>query len=50
MREAVSPQARQYGFRRVRFYVRADAGSVDPYRLIAESSCDDTGRWIIYRK
>ncbi len=50
VREAVSPQAREYGFRRVRFYVRAAPGSVDPYRLVAESSCDDTGRWITFRK
>lgn len=50
VREAVSPQAREYGFRRVRFYVRTAPGSSDPYRLVAESSCDDTGRWITFRK
>jgi hypothetical protein len=50
VREAISPQAREYGFRRVRFYVRAAPGSVDPYRLVAESSYDETGRWITFRK
>lgn len=48
--DAIGPDARQYGFRKVRFYVANPPGSIDPLNLVAESSHDDAGRWNTFRK
>ncbi len=47
---AVGPNAKEYGFRKVRFYVANPRGSVEPVTLIAESTVDGTGRWNTFRK
>src|SRR5205823_4908567 len=47
---AVAPTAREYGFRKVRFYVANPSGSVQPNTLIAESTDDGTGHWNTFRK
>lgn len=49
IQSAVAPTARDYGFTRVRFYVRNPVGSVEPYRVIAESSWD-ANRWNTFLK
>jgi len=48
--EAVSPSAKDYGFRKIRFYVRNPADSVEPFLLVAESTWDGSGRWNTFRK
>ena len=48
--EAVSPTAKQYGFRKVRLFVANPPGNPDPVALIAESTFDDAGRWNTFRK
>jgi hypothetical protein len=50
VREAIAPTARQYGFERVKFYVRNPIGTVEPYRVVAESSWDGAGRWNTFMK
>lgn len=50
VQNAVAPSAYQYGFRKVRFYVRNPIGSVEPFRLIAETTRDESGRWNTFRK
>lgn len=47
---AVSPTAKQYGFRRIRFYTLNPQGSVEPATLVAESTYDDAGHWNTFRK
>jgi hypothetical protein len=47
---AVSPTAKQYGFRKVRFYVPNPPNSPQPVTLIAESTYDDAGRWNTFKK
>ena len=47
---AVSPTAKQYGFRKVRFYVPNPPNSVQPVTLVAESTYDDAGRWNTFMK
>lgn len=47
---AVSPTAKQYGFRKVRFYVPNPSNSVQPVTLVAESTYDDAGRWNTFKK
>lgn len=46
--QAIAPSARQYGFRRARLMTADPVSGAEPYRLIAEASCDDTGRWTVY--
>ena len=48
--EAVGPSAKEYGFRKVRFYVANPKGSVQPVTLIAESALDDSGNWNTFKK
>jgi hypothetical protein len=50
IQHAIAPQAKQYGFRRVRFYVRNAPNSVEPFTVIAESSDDGSGRWNTFMK
>ncbi len=47
---AVGPNAKEYGFTRVRFYVPNPPGSADPTTLIAEASYDGAGRWNTFKK
>jgi hypothetical protein len=47
---AVSPTAKEYGFRKVRFYVANPPNSVQPVTLVAESTYDDAGRWNTFMK
>jgi hypothetical protein len=46
---AISPSARRFGFRRVKFYTRNPRGSVEPIELRAEASYDDAGHWNLFR-
>jgi len=46
----VAPNAKAYGFRRVRFFVRSPRESVDPLTLVAEASQSDAGVWTTWRK
>ena len=50
LQNAVAPSAREYGFRRVRWYVRNPVGSADAFTIVAESSYDEGGRWNTFRK
>lgn len=50
LQDAVAPNAAQYGFREVRFFVRSPAGSIDPLTAVAESTRGDDGRWTTWRK
>ena len=48
---AVSPTAKQYGFRKVRFYVPNSPNSVQPVTLVAESTFDEAaGKWNTFQK
>lgn len=47
---AVSPTAKEYGFRRIRFYKLNSPESVKAATLIAESTYDDAGHWNTFRK
>src|SRR5579862_4447078 len=49
IQRAVAPSAKDYGFRRVRFYSETQ-DSIHPYQLIAEATPDEVGRWNIFRK
>ncbi len=46
----VGPNAKTYGFRRVRFFVRSPQGSIDPVTIVAESTLSDAGSWTTWRK
>ena len=46
---AISPTARRFGFRRVKFYTRNPPGSVEPLDLKAEASYDDAGHWNTFK-
>jgi hypothetical protein len=48
--QAVAPSARQYGFRRVRFFMHSPAGSTESLTLVAETTCDGSGRWNTFMK
>ena len=48
--EAVGPSAKEYGFRKVRFYVANPKTSVTPVTLIAESALDGSGNWNTFKK
>lgn len=50
VRDVVAPTAREYGFRKIRFLVRNPEDSVEPFRLIAESTDDGSGQWNTFRK
>jgi len=50
LQQAVGPSARQYGFRHVRFHIMNPPGEAEPLALIAEASCDESGRWTTFRK
>lgn len=50
MQDAITPQARRYGFRRVQFYVRNPSSDPQPRHLIAEASEDGAGHWNLFRK
>ena len=50
IQNAIAPSAKQYGFRRVRFYTRNPPKSVDPFTVVAESSEDGSGRWNTFMK
>ena len=47
---AVAPYARQYGFRKVRFYTANPPRSVQPVTLVAESADDGSGHWNTFLK
>lgn len=47
---AVSPNARDYGFRRVNIYVPAPEGALDPFVKVAEATVDDAGNWRTWKK
>ena len=48
--EGARDSAKEYGFRKVRFYVANPRGSVQPVTLIAESALDDAGNWNTFKK
>ena len=50
VQNAIGPTARQYGFERVQFYVKNPVGTLEPYRVIAESSWDGSARWNTFLK
>jgi hypothetical protein len=50
LQNAVAPTAKEYGFRRVRWYVKNRLGSLEPFSIVAESSYDEGGRWNTFRK
>jgi hypothetical protein len=50
IQQAIAPSAKQYGFRRVRFYTRNAPNAIEPFTVIAESSEDGSGRWNTFRK
>lgn len=50
LQNAIGPSAREYGFRRVRWYTKNAVGSIEPYTIVAESSYDEGGRWNTFRK
>ncbi len=50
IQQAIAPSAKEYGFRRVRFYTRNAPNSVEPFTIVAESSEDGSGRWNTFRK
>ena len=50
IQRAIAPSAKQYGFRRVRFYTRNAPTSVEPFTVVAESSEDGSGRWNTFMK
>ena len=50
VQNAILPTARDYGFTRVRFYVRNEVGAIDPYRVIAETTFDGTSHWNTFWK
>jgi hypothetical protein len=50
LQNAVAPTAKEYGFRRVRWYVKNPLGSLEPFTIVAESSHDGAGRWNTFRK
>ena len=50
IQNAIEPNAKEYGFRRVRFYVRNTHTSVEPFTLVAESTDDGSGHWNTFRK
>ena len=47
---AVSPTAEQYGFKKVRTFIANPPGSVEPLKLVAESTYDGAGRWNTFLK
>ena len=47
---AVSPEAEQYGFRKIRTFIANPPRSVEPLKLIAESTYDGAGRWNTFLK
>jgi hypothetical protein len=50
VQQAIAPSAKEYGFRRVRFYTRNAPNAVDPFTVVAESSEDGSGRWNTFMK
>jgi hypothetical protein len=50
VQQAIAPSAKEYGFRRVRFYTRNGPNSVEPFTVVAESSEDGSGRWNTFMK
>ncbi len=50
IQQAIAPSAKEYGFRRVRFYTRNAPNAVEPFTVVAESSEDGSGRWNTFRK
>ena len=47
---AIAPSAKEYAFNRVRFYLRNPVGSVDPFKVVAESTYDGSGHWNTFFK
>jgi hypothetical protein len=47
---AISPTAGQYGFSKVRTFIANPTGSVEPLKLVAESTYDGAGRWNTFLK
>lgn len=47
---AVGPNAKEYGFRKVRFFATNRVGAVNPVTLIAESTYDGASRWTTFQK
>ena len=50
VQQAIAPSAKEYGFRRVRFYTRNAPNAVDQFTVVAESSEDGSGRWNTFMK
>jgi hypothetical protein len=50
IQQAIAPSAQPYGFRKVRFFVRNPITSVEPLSLVAESTLNEQGLWITFRK
>lgn len=50
VQQAFAPSAYDYGFRRVRFFVRNPAGSTNILRKVAETTRDETGNWNTFLK
>jgi hypothetical protein len=50
VQQAIGPTARQYGFEKVKFYVRNPVGTVEPFRVVAESAWDGASRWNTFLK
>ncbi len=50
VQNAIQPTARDYGFTRVRFYVRNETAAIDPFRVVAETTFDGTSHWNTFWK
>lgn len=50
LQKGIAPTAKEYGFRRARFYTRNAPTDPQPLTLLAEASEDGTGRWNAFMK
>jgi hypothetical protein len=50
LENAVTPTAKQYGFKKVRFYIANPPSSSEPMTLVAESTDDGSGQWTTFKK
>ena len=48
--QAISPTAEQYGFRKARVFIANPVGTLEPLKLVAESTYDGAGRWNTFLK
>jgi hypothetical protein len=50
LENAVTPTAKQYGFKKVRFYIPNPPSLSEPMTLVAESTDDGSGQWTTFKK